>query len=72
MDTWTNFCIIVSESDIQKAEEIIKKAYDEWWELPDAQFEPLQDWVSRNLKQNEMEFEIYFKTEPDWIQNKND
>jgi hypothetical protein len=63
MNTWIDFCIIVFETDLEKAEEIIKKAYDEWWELPDIQFEPLADWVCRNLNKNEIKYDIYFKNE---------
>jgi hypothetical protein len=63
MNTWLDFCIMVSESDLQKAEEIIRKAYDEWWDLPDIQFEPLADWICRNLNRNEIEYDIYFKDE---------
>lgn len=60
MNTWINFCILV-ENDFEKAEEIVKKAYDDWWELDDAQFESLGDYVSRCLYENGIEFEIYFK-----------
>lgn len=62
MNTWINFCILV-ENDFEKAEEIVKKAYDDWWELEDAQFEPLGDYVSRCLYESGIEFEIYFKDE---------
>ena len=62
MNTWINFCILV-ENDFEKAEEIVKKAYDDWWELEDAQFEPLGDYVSRCLYESGIEFEIYFKYE---------
>ena len=64
MNTWIDFCIVIGVyEDFTKAEEIVQKAYDDWWELPDAQFEPLADWVSRCLKENDIEFGIYFKNE---------
>ena len=63
MNTWIDFCILVSDSDLEKAEKVVRKAYDDWWELPDAQFEPLADWVGRCLTENDIEFEIYFKDE---------
>ena len=66
MNTWIDFCILISDKDLEKAEEIVRKAYDDWWELPDAQFEPLADWVSRRLKENEIEFEIYFKNKEEF------
>lgn len=43
--------------------EVTAKAYDDWWELSDAQFEPIADWISRCLTENGIEFEIYFKNE---------
>ena len=63
MNTWIDFCILVSDEDFNKAMEVTAKAYDDWWELPDVQFEPLADWVSRCLTENDIEFEIYFKNE---------
>lgn len=64
MNTWIDFCIIVNdEDDIDKAKEIIDKAYDDWWELEDASFEPIADWISRNLKEANIDFDIYFKEE---------
>lgn len=48
------------------AEKIIRKAYDDWWELEDAAFEPIADYVSRCLNENGIEFEIYFKDEDEY------
>ena len=64
MNTWIDFVIIpCNDEDFTKAEEIVSKAYDDWWTLPDAEFEPITDWVSRCLTENDIEFEIYFKNE---------
>ena len=64
MNTWIDFIIIPCKSkDFTKAEEIVSKAYDDWWTLPDAEFEPIADWVSRCLTENDIEFDIYFKNE---------
>ena len=63
MNTWIDFCILVSDKDFNKAKEVIEKAYDDWWTLPDAEFEPIADWVSDKLKENGIEFEIHFKYE---------
>ena len=64
MNTWIDFVIIpCNDEDFTKAEEIISKAYDDWWTLPDAEFEPIADWVSRCLTENDIEFDIYFKNE---------
>ena len=62
MNTWIDFCIVIGVyEDFAKAEEIVQKAYNDWWELPDEQFEPIADYISRCLMENEIEFEIYFK-----------
>ena len=63
MNTWIDFCILVSDKDFNKAKEVIEKAYDDWWTVPDTEFEPIGDWVSDKLKENGIEFEIYFKYE---------
>lgn len=62
MNTWIDFCII-TDSDIEKANEIIEAAYDDWWEAPDAEFEPIADYIGRRLYENGIEFDIYFKDE---------
>lgn len=64
MNTWIDFCVVIGAyEDLTKAEEVVQKAYDDWWELEDAQFEPLGDYVSRCLYESGIEFEIYFKDE---------
>ena len=63
MNTWIDFCVLVDEEDFENAKLIIEKAYDDWWELPDAQFEPLGDFIGGKLTENGINFEIYFKEE---------
>ena len=63
MNTWIDFCVIVHPKDISIAEEIIEKAYDDWFEMEDLQFEPIADYVGRCLFTNGIGFEIYFKEE---------
>ena len=64
MNTGIDFVIIpCNNEDFTKAEEIVSKAYDDWWTVPDAEFEPIGDWVSRCLTENDIEFDIYFKNE---------
>ena len=38
MNTWIDFCILVDEQVSEKAQRIIEKAYEDWWELPDEIF----------------------------------
>ena len=58
MNTWINFCVVFNVPDITKAEEIVQKAYNDWWELPDIQFEPIADYISRCLMENDIEHEF--------------
>lgn len=64
MNTWIDFVIIPCKSeDFNKAKEVVEKAFDDWWSAPEAECEPIGDWVSDKLKENGIEFEIYFKHE---------
>ncbi len=64
MGTWIDFCVVFEVyTDFTKVKEIVQKAYDDWWELPDAQFEPIADYISRCLVENNIKHEIYFKNE---------
>ncbi len=68
MNTWIDFCIVFElYTDFTKAEEIVKKAYDDWWEPLDAQFEPISDYISRCLTENDIKHEIYFKNDEDEV-----
>ena len=63
MNTWIDFCVLVDEEDFENAKQIVEKAYNDWWELPDAQFEPLGDYVSRCLTVKGIVHEMYYKHE---------
>ena len=62
MNTFDDFCIIVSDNEVEKAEDIVCKAYIDWWELSDVEFEPILDYVRRCLDKNNIEYDIYLKT----------
>nr|DAG52769.1 MAG TPA: hypothetical protein [Caudoviricetes sp.] len=63
-NTWIDFVIIPwNDDDFTKTEEIVSKAYDDWWELPDAECEPIADWVCRYLTESNIKFDIYFRNE---------
>ena len=55
---WMDLCILVAENVLDNALEIIQKAYDEWWECPDANDEPFADWVGNSLTQNGIEYVV--------------
>lgn len=62
MNTWIDFCIVIGAyEDFSKAEEIVQQAYDDWFELSGAQFEPIADYITARLTDEEIEYEIYFK-----------
>lgn len=62
MNTWIDFCIVISDyEDFAKAEEIVNKAYSDWWD--DDTCEPIADFIGGKLTENGIDFEIYFKEE---------
>lgn len=69
MNPWIDFCIVLAdEKEIKIANEVIKKAYDEWF-LPDNQTdEPIIEYISERLKDACIDHEIYFtgKDEEDY------
>lgn len=68
MNPWIDFVITIDVyEDFQKAEEIIRKAYDDWWELEEAESEAIGDWIGGRLTENDIGFEIYFKDEEEEV-----
>lgn len=64
MNTWLDFCIVITNhEDFAKAEEIVRKAHNDWWESPDENCDPIAEWIGRSLIDNDIDFEIYFKYE---------
>ena len=62
MNPWIDFCIIIY-GDLSAAEKIAQQAYDDWWELEyDV---PIADYVGEKLKENNIEFDMYFKETED-------
>ena len=60
MNTWIDFCILVSDKDSNKAMEVTAKAYDDWWELPDAEFLPIAEYIGNCLEDNGIGFDMYY------------
>ena len=64
MNTWIDFCILVSDKDFNKAMEVTAKAYDDWWDSEEADSDiPISEYIGMKLTENNIEFEIYFKNE---------
>ena len=65
MNTWIDFCIAIGAyEDFTKAEEIVQKAYDDWWDSEEADSDiPIAEYIGMKLTENDIGFEIYFKNE---------
>ena len=62
MNPWIDFCIVIGAyEDFTKAEEIVQTAYDEWFE--NESDEPIAEFISQCLKENDIDHEIFFKAE---------
>lgn len=57
---WIDFCVMInSYEDTEKSIEIIKNAYDEWFESEIT--EPISEHISNCLSCNDINHEIYFR-----------
>ena len=64
MNTWIDFCILVSDEDFNKAMEVTAKAYDDWWDSEDADFDILiAEYIGMKLTENNIKFDMYFNNE---------
>lgn len=63
MNTWIDFCILVSNEDFNKTTQIVAKAYDDWWESSDADSLSISEYIGSCLKDNEIKFDIYYNNE---------
>ena len=64
MNTWIDFCIVIGAyEDFTKAEETVQKAYNDWWELPDAQYLPIAEYIGNCLEDNGIEYDMYYNNE---------
>ena len=65
MNTWIDFCIVIGAyEDFIKAEEIVQKAYDDWWDSEDADFDiPIAEYIGMKLTENNIEFDMYFNND---------
>ena len=63
MNTWIDFCILVSDKDFNKAMEVTAKAQDDGGESPDAEFLPIAEYIGNWLKENGIKFDMYYSNE---------
>lgn len=61
MNEWIDFCITLDPyADFIEAKEIIQKAYDNYWDNPDAECMTIADWISEKLFDANIDHDIYF------------
>lgn len=60
---WIDFVIIpMSYSHFGEAEDIINQAYNDWFDNEESNSDiPIAEYIGMKLKENDIEFEIYFK-----------
>ena len=64
MNTWIDFCILVSDKDFNKAMEVTAKAYDDWWDSEEADYDiPIAEYIGMELTENNIEFDMYFNND---------
>lgn len=62
LNEWIDFCITIGAyEDFTKVEEIVQKTYDDWFESESD--ETIADYISQCLTENDIEHEIFFKSE---------
>lgn len=62
---WIDFVIIpMSYSHFDEAEAIVNQAYNDWFDGEESDSDiPIAEYIGMKLKENDIEFEIYFKEE---------
>ena len=64
IDNYLDFVITIEpDEDYAKAYEVVEKAEEEWFEDTHESDEPISEWIGEKLTENEIEYEMYFKSE---------
>lgn len=67
IDDYLDFMIdIVSLEEFKRAIKIIEKAEEEWFSDGHISDEPISEWIGEKLTENEIEFEMYFKSKEEY------
>lgn len=67
IDDYLDFMIdIISLEEFERAIKIIEKAEEEWFSDGHISDETLSEWISEKLTENEIEFEMYFKSKEEY------
>lgn len=57
MNEWMDCIFVVSQEDAENAKEVLRKAWDEWWE--DCVDEPYGEYLSKALNAYGISFDVY-------------
>lgn len=68
MNPWMDLVILVNDEDFNNAKEILRDSMNSWFEDEDAECESIGEWISNKLKENKIEFEMYFKSEDEEVE----
>jgi hypothetical protein len=63
INEWIDFCIVVEDEDCDRAEEIVNKAYDDWFADDFTSDETLADYIGNCLVASGIIYEIFSKEE---------
>lgn len=67
IDDYLDFMIdIVSLEEFKRAVKIIEQAEEEWFSDEHISDETLSEWIGEKLTENEIEFEMYFKSKEEY------
>lgn len=62
LNDWIDFVIVLENpEETDRAEEIINKAADDWFENSDGICDTISEYVCDKLKQENIQFDIYYK-----------
>lgn len=61
LNPWIDFMVYTYDDDFEKAKEIIKKSFDNWWEDEMISQIPIGSYIEMKLKENGIEYDIYYK-----------
>lgn len=63
MNPWIDFVFIPYTNDFAKAEDIIAKAYNDWWDSEEADYDiPIAEYIGMKLGENGIQYDVYFKS----------
>ena len=67
IDDYLDFMIdIISLEEFERAIKIIEKAEEEWFSDEHISDESISEWIGEKLTENEIEFEMYFKSKEEY------